>query len=193
MMDRKLGANERGENTYSRAARRLHWWTVAGLSVQIPIGLFMVRYGAATNFAPPTGTFYDGHKLLGRVLMALATVRLIYRFTHGAPAPEPSLSPWQVRVSHGTHWAIYALLLLVPLLGWLAVSFYGAFAPFGISLPALAQQNPQEATRFFLLHTLAAYALILLIGLHIAAALFHYVIRKDGVMRRMLVAASRRQ
>ena len=49
-----------GDATYSTAARRFHWWTVALLAVQIPVGLFMVRYGAATNFAEPTGKLYDG-------------------------------------------------------------------------------------------------------------------------------------
>src|SRR6266850_727631 len=96
---------------YSTAARRLHWWTVAFLAVQIPVGLFMVRYGAATNFAEPTGKLYDAHKLLGLTILLLAGVRLIYRLAHGAPADEPTLERWEKVVSHITHWAIYALLI----------------------------------------------------------------------------------
>jgi len=178
--------------TYSTAARRFHWWTFTLLAVQIPVGLFMVRYGAATNFAEPTGKLYDGHKLLGLTILLLVAARLVYRLTHGAPADEPTLEPWEKLVSHVTHWAIYALLLIVPLLGWLAISYYGPFEPFGIKLPALAAQNDERATRFFFLHMVAAYALIVLLGMHVGAALFHYVIRKDGVLRRMLVSAGRR-
>ena len=191
MDDRTIGRAAAEDATYSTAARRLHWWTVALLAVQIPVGLFMVRYGAATDFAEPTGKLYDAHKLAGLLILLLAVVRLIYRLVHGAPADEPSLAPWEKLVSHVTHWAIYALLIVVPLLGWLAVSHYGPFEPFGIKLPTLAAKDEASATRTFFLHMVAAYALIVLLGMHVGAALQHYVIKKDGVLRRMLVRAGR--
>ena len=177
---------------YSRSARRLHWSTVALLGVQIPVGLFMVRYGVATDFAAPSGVLYDGHKLLGLLILLLAAGRLAHRLARGAPPSEPSLAAWQKTMSHVTHWAIYAMLLAVPLLGWLAISYYGPFRPFGLALPVLAAENGDRAQRFFALHRLAAYALIALIGMHVGAALFHYVVRKDGVMRRMLPSAGQR-
>ena len=191
MEDRDIRRAGADDATYSTAARRLHWWTVAFLAVQIPVGLFMVRYGAATNFAEPTGKLYDVHKLLGLTILLLAVVRLIYRLVHGAPADEPTLKPWEKVVSHVTHWAIYALLIVVPLLGWLAVSHYGPFEPFGIKLPTLAAQNDARATQVFFLHMVAAYALIVLLAMHVGAALQHYLIRKDGVLRRMWVRAGR--
>ena len=191
MEDRDIRGAGTEDATYSTAARRLHWWTVAFLAVQIPVGLFMVRYGAATNFAEPTGKLYDAHKLLGLTILLLAGVRLIYRLVHGAPADEPTLAPWEKVVSHITHWAIYALLIVVPLLGWLAVSHYGPVEPFGIKLPALAAQNDERATQVFFLHMVAAYALIVLLAMHVGAALQHYLIRKDGVLRRMWVRAGR--
>jgi cytochrome b561 len=117
--------------------------------------------------------------------------RLIYRLVHGAPADEPTLRPWEKVVSHITHWAIYALLVIVPLLGWLAISYYGPFEPFGFKLPALASKDDARATQVFFLHKLAAYALILLVGMHLGAAIMHYVIRKDGVLARMWVRAGR--
>jgi cytochrome b561 len=191
MEDRNIRGARADDATYSTAARRLHWWTVVFLAVQIPVGLFMVRYGAATEFAEPTGKLYDVHKLLGLTILLLAGARLIYRFVHGAPADEPTLQPWEKVVSHVTHWAIYALLIVVPLLGWLAVSHYGPFEPFGIKLPTLAAQDDARATRVFFLHMLAAYALIVLLAMHVGAALQHYLIRKDGVLRRMWVRAGR--
>jgi cytochrome b561 len=192
MEDRDMRGPAGEAPTYSTAARRFHWWTFAFIAVQIPVGLFMVRYGAATDFAEPTGKLYDGHKLLGLTILLLAAGRLVYRLAHGAPADEPTLEPWQRLVSHLTHWGIYALLILVPILGWLAISYYGPFEPFGIKLPRLAAQNEAKATSTFFLHKLAAYALIVLLGMHVGAALFHYFIRKDGVVRRMWVRAGRR-
>lgn len=191
MADGDIGMAGAGDATYSTAARRLHWWTVAFLAVQIPVGLFMVRYAAATDFAEPTGKLYDTHKLLGLTILLLAGTRLVYRLVHGAPADEPTLAPWEKLVSHVTHWAIYALLIIVPLLGWLAVSNYGPFEPFGIKLPTLAAQDKARATRTFFVHMVAAYALIVLLGMHVGAALQHYLIRKDGVLRRMWVRAGR--
>jgi cytochrome b561 len=191
MEDRNLRGTAAGEATYSVAARRFHWWTFGLLAVQIPVGLFMVRYGAATDFAEPTGKLYDGHKVLGLVILLLVAARLIYRLVRGAPAAEPTLKPWERIVSHATHWAIYALLIIVPLLGWLAISYYGPFAPFGIPLPALAAQDDARATQVFFLHMVAAYVLIVLLAMHVGAALQHYLIKRDGVLRRMLVRAGR--
>ena len=167
-----------------------HWSTVALLGVQIPVGLFMVRYGVATDFAAPSGILYDGHKLLGLLILLLAAVRLAYRLARGAPSSEFSLAAWQKTRSHVTH--VYAMLLAVPLLGWLGISYYGPFRPFGLALPVLAAENGDRAQRFFALHRLAAYALIVLIGMRVGAALFHYFVRKDGVMRSMLASAGQR-
>jgi cytochrome b561 len=178
--------------SYASAARRMHWATAVLLAVQIPVGLFMVRYGAATNGAPPTGVLYDGHKLLGLTILLLAAVRLAYRLVRGAPPPASWLAPWQRRLSQGTHWTLYALLLLVPGLGWMAISYYGPFAPFGLPLPVLVAANDAQATRFFALHRYAAYAMILFVALHAGAALLHLLVFRDGVMARMLPRAGRR-
>lgn len=191
MDDRNISGAVAGDSTYSTAARRFHWWTVLLIALQVPIGLFMVRYGAATDFAEPTGKLYDAHKLIGLTILLLALARLGYRLAHGAPADEPTLELWEKVVSHATHWAIYALLFIVPLLGWLAISYYGPFEPFGIKLPTVVAQNDAKATQVFFLHMLAAYALIVLLGMHVGGALMHYVIKKDGVLARMWVRAGR--
>ena len=119
--------------------------------------------------------------------------RLIYRFAHGAPASEPTLTRWHKAASHATHWSLYLLLILVPVVGWLGISLYGAREVFGIAtIPALAAQNQAAADGVLLLHRYLAYLTIGLIGMHIGAALFHYFIRRDGVLARMLPSAGRR-
>lgn len=172
---------------YSPAARSFHWWTVIFLAVQIPLGLYMVYRGDVTNFDALTGSLYDTHKLIGFILLWLVVVRLIYRLTHGAPPDEPTLEAWQKGAAHANHWTLYLLLLVVPILGWVGVSLYGARTIFGvISLPALATQNQAAATSVLAYHRWAAFAIIAVAAAHVGAALFHYFIRKDGVLQRML-------
>lgn len=178
--------------TYSVGARHFHWWTVLLIAIQLPLGIVMVNYGASTNFAAPTGQMYDAHKLIGLLILLFVVARLSYRLLNGAPGDEPTLASWQRLVSHVTHWAIYALLLIVPLLGWLATSAYGPFRPFGIPLPALLGENQELAARLYMAHKASAILLTVLVAMHVVAALFHYVIRKDGVLNRMWPGLPRR-
>ncbi len=173
--------------TYAKGARHFHWITAAFVFVMVPVGIYMVYRGEATNFDALTNTLYANHKLGGFLLLWIVVARLIYRFTKGAPPDEPTLEPWQKAASHLTHWGLYGLLLTVPLLGWLGVSLYPALGiPFGLSLPGLVSPNDKMAGTVFLLHKLGAILLALMVLAHIGAALFHHVIRKDNVLRRML-------
>jgi hypothetical protein len=112
---------------YSVAARRFHWWTVAFLAVQVPVGLVMVYRGKGLNvWDATTNALYSGHKLLGLIILCVVIARLIYRLTQGAPADEPTLEPWQKGVSHATHWTLYLLLIVVPIGGYIGISLYPA-------------------------------------------------------------------
>jgi cytochrome b561 len=178
---------------YSRAARQMHWITAGFIVVMIPVGIYMVDRGKATNFDALTNTLYSNHKMFGFILLWLVVARLAYRFLKGAPADEPSLKPWEKTVSHAVHWALYGLLLAVPLLGWIGVSLYPALGiPFGLSLPALTSPNEKMAGTVFLLHKLGAIALGLLALAHIGAALKHHFVSRDNVLRRMMPGLRRR-
>ncbi|MGE0698424.1 MAG: cytochrome b [Hyphomicrobiaceae bacterium] len=172
---------------YSPTARAFHWLTVAFVALQVPLGLYMVWRGATTNFDAATNTLYSVHKLVGFILLWLVVARLLYRFAHGAPPDEPTLEWWQKAAAHATHWGLYALLIVVPVLGWLGVSYYGALGTlFGINLPAIAAQNQDKAELVFKLHFWAALLIVAGVGAHVGAAFFHHFIRGDGVLRRML-------
>jgi cytochrome b561 len=188
------GAEKVGNvEVYTGRVRLLHWLTVALIAVQVPVGIYMVRLGAATNFADPTATLYDGHKILGLVILLVVVVRLANRLLSGAPGPEPTIAAWQRAVSEITHWVLYAMLLAVAILGWLAISFYGPFELFGIKLPRLVEQNDAQATLFFAIHAVAAFALVAIVAMHVGAALMHYVVHKDNVLGRMWPALLRRR
>jgi cytochrome b561 len=177
---------------YSPAARHFHWLTVALVVVMLPLGFYMVWRGNATNFDGLTNTLYDTHKTIGFALLCVIVLRLINRLRKGAPADEPTLLWWHKAASHLTHWGLYLLLLGVPLLGWIGVSLYGARSLFGIvSLPPLAAENQGLGEAVLYYHGWAAIALLALAALHIGAALYHYFIRRDGVLSRMLPSLRR--
>ncbi len=194
MQDRDIQRTAGGELTYSSTARRFHWWTVLFVAVQIPLGLYMAYRGNILDlWDATTNNLYSTHKLLGLTILVLVLARLLYRLVHGAPADEPTLMAWEKGASHATHWALYLLLILMPIGGWIGVSLYPALDIFGLfSLPSIVDANKEAASRVFYLHWLGAVAIVLLVGIHVAGALFHYLIRKDGVLARMLPSAGKR-
>jgi cytochrome b561 len=183
-----------GDLVYSPAARKFHWWTVAFVAIMIPLGFYMVWRGEVTQFDALTGRLYDLHKLLGFILLWLVVARLIYRLKHGAPPDEPTLEWWQKAGSHMTHWGLYALLLAMPIVGWVGVSLYGARSIFGLfSLPPLTGVDQDASATVFKFHFYGAILLSLMIAAHVGAGLFHHLIRKDGVLRRMLPSLAKRK
>lgn len=171
---------------YSLAARRLHWIVAAFVICQLPLGLYMVARGQATNFDATTGSLYSLHKLLGFILLWLVVLRVLVRLRRGAPPPVATLTSFERIASLTVHYALYALLLVVPVLGWAGISAYPALDIFGLfNLPAILSPDEPFANRIFGVHGLLALLLGLLALLHIAAALRHRFIKQDGVMRRM--------
>lgn len=173
---------------YSAAARRFHWITVAAVLVMVPLGLGMTYRGNTLDIWDGlTNGLYSAHKLLGFLVLWLSAGRLIYRLVRGAPPDEPTLEWWHKAASRLVHWALYGLLLVVPLLGWIGVSLFPALTIFDLfNLPALASPDEEAAKRVLALHGWLAILLVLTIAGHVGAALYHHFIRKDGVMRRML-------
>src|SRR5687767_3381820 len=137
-MESQMRTTQAEEQVYSPTARFFHWLTVLFLAVQIPVGLYMVWRGAATNFDATTNTLYSAHKLAGFVILLLVVLRLLYRIFHGAPPDEPTIAAWQKGAAHLNHWGLYLLLIVVPVLGWLGVTHYPALGTLaGITLPPI--------------------------------------------------------
>ena len=179
---------------YSAVARAFHWVTVAFVFVQIPIGIAMVYRGTTLNiFDDTTNQLYSTHKLIGFLILWLVLARLAYRLWHGAPPPEPTLESWQRNGSAFVHWSIYLLLIVLPILGWIGISLYPALEIFGLfSLPALTSPAQELANQVLSVHAWLALLLTVLIIGHISMALFHYLVRKDHVLHRMLTGLPRR-
>lgn len=174
--------------TYRRGARILHWLTVALLAMQFPIGLYMTLRGKTLNiWDATTNLLYSSHKLIGLIILIVVIARLAYRLLRGAPADEPTLSPWQCMASHLNHWGLYALLIAVPLAGYVGISQFPALDLFGIfSLPGIAEPDKTAAGTMFEIHRLMSMALLAMVALHVGAALWHHLVRRDNVLARML-------
>ncbi len=171
---------------YSFPARLLHWLVAGLVIILIPLGLYMVARGEATGFDAVTGELYSLHKLLGFIVIWLMALRLLVRLTRRPPAPVATLTPLERIASGVVHALLYLLLIVVPLLGWAGASAYPALNVFGLfDLPAILPADQHRAERLFAIHGLLAKLLGLLALLHIAAALMHRFVKKDGVMERM--------
>ena len=169
---------------YSSIARVLHWITAALVLTTIPVAV------AAVNEKPgPLQDFlYNLHRSIGAVIIPLVIVRLGYRLTH-PPLPLPDdIPPFQERTARVTHWGLYVLLIVQPLLGWVATSAYGApIIVFGLfELPPIWPQDQALSERLFPVHQLFGLAIACLAAVHIGAAFYHHFIRKDRVLLRMI-------
>ena len=172
---------------YTRTAMLLHW--VLGLAL---VGLFcMGLYMTGLPFSPQRLKLYNWHKWAGVTLLMLSALRLLWRATHRPPALPPAVERampgWQKAAHHGTHFLLYALFFAVPLIGWAYSSAAGfPIVLFGVlPLPDLLPVDKDLAEAIKPWHRAAAFALAALVLLHVAAALKHHFIDRDGLLGRM--------
>jgi cytochrome b561 len=169
---------------YTVPARVLHWLTAALVLTMIPLGIVIANEWGGSVQEP----LYNLHKSIGAVLLPLVIVRLIYRLTH-PPLPLPSdIPPVQKVAAEATHWALYALLLIQPVVGWIATSAYPAPIPvFGLfELPPIWPENRALSEKLYTVHKLLGLAIAAVASMHIGAALFHHFVRRDRVLMRMI-------
>jgi cytochrome b561 len=123
------------------------------------------------------------HFVLGLTIFALAWLRLFVRWAGPVPAIEPPLAPWDALLAKAAHFALYAFMVAMPLLGWLTLSAQGQLVPFfGFELPPLAPKSEDLARQFKQLHVSIATFGYFLIALHAVTALFHHYVKRDNTM-----------
>jgi len=169
---------------YSGTAKTLHWLVVALLIAQFIVAWTMPEIRRDT----PVSTLISLHFTIGIVILGVAVIRLLFRLVSGAPAPEAGIPGWQETSSQIVHWLLYLLLLVVPLLGWINADWRGMpVVMFGLELPHLIAARAAGWQWTGDVHgVLANYAMLILVGLHVAAALYHHFVMRDGVLKRML-------
>jgi len=169
---------------YTVTARALHWIVAVLVLIMVPLGIVIANeWGGARQ-----EQLYELHKSIGALLIPIILCRLFYRLTH-PPAPLPDDIPAiQQFAAHATHYALYALLLVQPFIGWIATSAYRAPRPFfGLfELPPIWPENRTLSEQLFEVHKLLGLAIAAVAAMHIGAALFHHFVRRDRVLMRMV-------
>ena len=176
---------------FGLVAKTLHWLTLLLL-----IGSFTLAFSmTALPLSPRKLQLYSWHKWFGVTIFLIAIVRLAWRLAGPVPRPPEAMPQWQRRLAGTSHATLYTLLIVMPLTGWvmssalnLPVVYLGLIhipSPFGVDR-ALGEA-------MLVVHRTLAWTLLALVGIHVLAALYHHIVLRDDVLRRMLPWPVRRR
>ena len=170
---------------YAPSRRALHW----GIAVLMVLAyVFILGRENFERGSEARLAMVQAHFWIGLAILALMLPRLLLAFSRPAPAVKPPLPAWQALPAKAMHLLLYAMLVAQPALGLLTAWTDGkeVLVPFTqIVVPALLSPNEGLAHRFEDLHELIGTAFYWVVGLHVAAALYHHLIRRDDTLRRM--------
>ena len=172
---------------YHPLARTLHWALALLIVGNFALGLYM----ADLPFSPARLQYYSWHKWAGVLVLAFSAVRLLTRILKSPPALPPAIEAampgWQKLAHHATHIGLYALFFAVPLSGWAFSSAAGfPVVLFGVlPLPDFVPVSEGLADALKEVHKIAALSMAGLVLLHVAGALKHHFVDRDGLMSRM--------
>ena len=167
---------------YTAPAIGLHWLLALMLIGSFSLGVYM----ADLPFSPTRLKLYNWHKWAGVTILVLSLVRLAWRLGHRPPA-DAAMPAWQATAAHATHRLLYALFFVVPLLGWAYSSAAGfPIVWFGVlPLPDFVPVDKALAEAIKPWHERSAMLMAALVLLHVAGALKHHFIDRDGLIDRM--------
>ena len=165
-------------------SQALHWLTALLLVWMGWLGLTMGDLPSG----PGKIATYAQHKSIGITLLALVVVRVLWRLHAGRPSAVAGTPLWQDRVAGLSHWGMYALLLAMPLSGWVLNSASGfPLQWFGLfNLPAIARRDPGLHELAEDAHELLFWVLVAMVVAHAAAAFYHHLFLRDSTLSRML-------
>ena len=173
-----------GPVAYSLVARALHWIVAVLVLTMVPLGIVIAnKWGGDFQEG-----LYDLHKSIGAIIVPIILIRMIYRLMN-KPAPLPDdMSHMQRMAAQATHGILYTLLVLQPMIGWIATSAYPAPVPvFGFfNMPLIWYQDRDLSGQLFAVHRWLGIMIAIVVTLHIAAALHHHFVRKDRILMRMI-------
>jgi cytochrome b561 len=151
------------------------------------VAMLFIGVGMVSTIMPKYLTLVSIHKPLGVIILVLVIIRLAARRTYGAPPLPANLPEPMKRAAVLSHYALYALMICMPLIGlaMLSAASYPIVLFGGLRLPAILPQSDTLHSLLWGAHFYLAFAFFALILLHVAAALFHALIRRDGVFEAM--------
>lgn len=170
---------------YSKFSIGLHWLMLLLLAIVYALIELRELYPRGSEVRE---AFKVWHFTAGLLVFGLVWIRLVARLRTSRPPQPRSAADW---LAAAMHLALYALMVLMPVVGWMVLSASGKPIPFfGIELPALIPTNKAMGDQLKEIHALVGTAGYWLVGLHASAALFHHYLLKDGTLRRMLPTAN---
>ncbi len=170
---------------YTKTAVLLHWLIALLIICAFTLGVTMTNIH---GFSPAKLKYFSWHKWIGCTVFGLACLRLLWRLFNPAPPYPYTMSTLQQRAASGLHWLMYFLIFAVPISGY----FYSLAAGIPvvylglIPLPVLIDPNPEWKPILKEVHYLLNMTLLAGVILHVAAALKHHFVDRDGVLKRML-------
>lgn len=169
--------------SYGPIHKALHWIVFALLAAQFAVGFLMPHIRRDT----PMEGLVAWHVSLGTAILFFLVIRALWRLAKPVPM-DPTIPTWQRHLAGLTHGLLYALVLIMVLLGWSAAGYYDwTVRLFGaVTLPRLAPKGAEWAHEAGDIHNALVWVLLGFIALHIVAALYHRFVMRDGVMQRML-------
>lgn len=168
---------------YTSVAVALHWLIALAILCNLGLGLYM----ADLAISPTKLRLYSYHKWMGISIFLLVLVRILWRLTHRPPEMPSHMAPLERLLAHAAHGGLYLLTLAVPLSGWLFSSAKGfQTVYFGVlPIPDLIAKNLELAEALEELHEGLNYVMVVVVLLHVAAALKHHFRDRDDVLSRM--------
>lgn len=168
---------------YTTTAIVLHWIIAAAVIGQIGLGWWMQEIPKMP--VGPRVNAFNLHKSIGLTILIAMVVRLAWRASH-PPPPLPRMPPWQARAARINHWVLYACLFLQPLTGYLGSALSGyPVLYFGFVLPSWAPKSVFLKDLLSVVHLVDSCILAAAIAIHVAAALKHQFVDRNGLLRRM--------
>jgi cytochrome b561 len=167
---------------FTGVQRLLHWLMAICILAMLFIGVGMV-----STVMPKYLTLLSIHRPLGIAILVLALARLAVRLRYGAPALPADLPEPMKLAAQLSHYALYLLMIGMPLIGWamLSAAAYPIVLFGGVRLPPILPQSDSLHTLLWNAHYYLAFAFFAVILMHLAAALFHGLVRRDGVFEAM--------
>lgn len=173
-----------GSTSWGSVAKAFHWTMAALIVAQVALGVMAVTW----RLSPAKIQLFFWHKSLGIALLALLALRLAWRLVNPTPSLPSGMPAWERAAARVSHAMLYLLLAALPITGWIVNS--AANIPvriFGlVPLPAIVEPNKPLAELFARVHLTLVVALVLVLALHVAAALRHHWVKRNDVLLRML-------
>lgn len=171
-------------NTWNAPARFFHWLVAVLILVQIALGIAAVNW----HLSPIKLNLFVWHKSIGMTILILVALRLMWRISHAVPDLPADTPAWERRAAHASHFLLYAVMIGLPVSGWVISSASGV--PFRIfwtiPLPAITAVDENVTALAKLAHASLFVLLLALLAVHVGAALRHHYIKRNDVLLRML-------